>query len=544
MVKAELSYNPYLLETKIKFNGQEPRINSLVEKYQHETLQNWIKKIPSIFYDEMNGYDFELEFSGTKLEYEDLEIALADAGVTSNMVRPFHKNELDCRLAKTEKIDELLKWFEENPNRKFDFQIFKEQNEELFNSDYVCVVLNAPAGTHELGVKYAVSIENIESVSELNNTSLLHTPIIIWLDESTLINMKSNLKYFFNRKDVQHNQIYFWVSPEQNAASIERTIKDLGIEKPQLINKIDNANIKRYLETYPVTDYIFDVITLLREKELQIANVLEQENEESMISNREIHTQIDSLEDIIKRLKESLALFVNRDNIDVSTTMQIAKAKFLNSIQNWKNKKTKIAKEYEATNLAQDLDNQVQKLYQEFCRKIDSICTDMQTAIESEYKSWYESANYNLEFTPSISCVKNSIYKAIPNMSSKLLEMKEEKYVTQREDLFGMLFKSSSDKEVTQVLEITFDCQEWREYAISIAEPIALEIIQENEMILKTYVTELAEIYQVQLNELIKERTEVKEAVSAQLSDDEQKLQDDNDWFVSFQDQLRVIERG
>lgn len=544
MVKAELSYNPYLLETKIKFNGQEPRINSLVEKYQHETLQNWIKKIPSIFYDEMNGYDFELEFSGTKLEYEDLEIALADAGVTSNMVRLFHKNELDCRLAKTEKIDELLKWFEENPNRKFDFQIFKEQNEELFNSDYVCVALNAPAGTHELGVKYAVSIENIESVSELNNTSLLHTPIIIWLDENTLTNMKSNLKYFFNRKDVQHNQIYFWISLEQNAASIERTIKDLGIEKPQLINKIDNANIKRYLETYPVTDYIFEVITLLREQELQIENVLEQENEESMISNREIHTQIDSLEDIIKRLKESLALFVNRDNIDVSTTMQIAKANFLNSIQNWKNKKTKITKEYEATNLAQDLDNQVQKLYQEFCRKIDSICTDMQIAIESEYKSWYESANYSLGFTPSISCVKNCIYKAIPNMSSKLLEMKEEKYVTQKEDLFGMLFKSSSDKEVTQVIEITFDCQEWREYAISKAEPLALEIIQENEMILKTFVTELAEMYQEQLNELIKERTEVKEAVSAQLSDDEQKLQDDNDWFVSFQDQLRVIERG
>lgn len=524
MVKAELSYNPYLLETKIKFNGQEPRINSLVEKYQQETLQNWIKKIPSIFYDEMNGYDFELEFSGTKLEYEDLEIALADAGVTSNMVRLFHKNELDCRLSKTEKIDELLKWFEENPNRKFDFQVFREQNKELFNSDYICVVLNAPSGSQELSVRYEVSIESIESVNELNNTSLLHTPIIIWLDESTLISMKSNLKYFFNRNDVQHNQIYFWVSPVLNAASIERTIKDLGIEKPQLISSIDNANIKRYLETYPVTDYIFETITLLREQEIQIASVLKEENEASMISNREIHTQIDSLEDIIKRLKESLALFINRDNIDVSTSMQIAKANFLNSIQNWKNKKTKITKEYEATNLAQDLDNQVQKFYQEFCQKIDSICTDMQIAIESEYKSWYEGANYSLEFTPSISCVKNNAYKTIPHMSNKLLEMKEERYVTAKEDLFGMLFKSSSDKEVTQVLEITFDCQDWREYAISKAEPIALEIIQENE--------------------LIKERTEVKENVSAQLSDDEQKLQDDNDWFVSFQDQLRVIERG
>ena len=110
--------------------------------------------------------------------------------------------------------------------------------------------------------------------------------------------------------------------------------------------------------------------------------------------------------------------------------------------------------------------------------------------------------------------------------------------------MFGLFLKSSSDKEVEQVLEITFDCQEWRDYAISIAEPIALEIIQENDMILKTYIIELADQYKLQLEELIKERTSVKETVSAQLSDDEQKLQEDNDWLVGFQDQLRVIERG
>lgn len=544
MVKAELSYNPYLLETKIKFNGQEPRINSLVEKYQQETLQNWVRRIPSIFYDEMNGYDFELEFSGTKLEYEDLEVALADAGVTSNMVRLFHKNELDCRLSKTEKIDELLKWFEENPNRKFDFTAFKEQNEGLFNSEYVCLLLNGPSGTHELTIKYDVSIENIDDACELEKTSLFHTPIIFWIDENTLPKLKSNLKYFFNRKDVQHNQMFFLILSSLNVASIERTIKDLGIEKPQLITEVDSAGVKRYLETYPVTDYIYDALKLLQEQEKQISNVLEKENEESMISNREIHTQIDLLEDIIKRLKEALELFVNRDNIDVSTEMHVAKATFLNAIQSWKNKKTKISKEYEAKNLAQDLDNQLQKLYQEFCRRTDAIFNDMQVAVESEYKSWYEGARYGAGFTPSISGVKNNSYKYLPMISSKLLEMKEEKYVTPKEDLFGLFFKSSSDKEVEQVLEITFDCQEWRDYAISIAEPIALEIIQENDMILKTYIIELAEQYKLQLEELIKERTAVKETVSAQLSDDEQKLQEDNDWLVGFQDQLRVIERG
>ena len=34
MVKAELSYNPYLRETIVNFNGQAPRINSQIEKYQ------------------------------------------------------------------------------------------------------------------------------------------------------------------------------------------------------------------------------------------------------------------------------------------------------------------------------------------------------------------------------------------------------------------------------------------------------------------------------------------------------------------------------
>ena len=122
--------------------------------------------------------------------------------------------------------------------------------------------------------------------------------------------------------------------------------------------------------------------------------------------------------------------------------------------------------------------------------------------------------------------------------------MKEERYVMPKEDLFGILFKSSNDKELEPVLEITFDCQEWRNQAVAVVEPILYAGIQEHEMILNAYVAELAELYKSKLDELIKERVAVKETVSTQLSDDEQKLQEDNDWLVGFQDQLRVIERG
>lgn len=39
MVKVELSYNPYLLETDIKFNGSSPMVNSVVEKYKEKDFR-------------------------------------------------------------------------------------------------------------------------------------------------------------------------------------------------------------------------------------------------------------------------------------------------------------------------------------------------------------------------------------------------------------------------------------------------------------------------------------------------------------------------
>ena len=544
MVKAELSYNPYLLESKIRFNGQEPRINSLVEKYQNETLQNWVKRIPFIFYDEMNGYDFELEFSGTKLEYQALSKAFVSAGVTEDMVRLFHKNELDCRKSKTDIIDKLLKWLEENPNRKFDFNRFMDRHTELFNSDYVCVMLNGNSVTQELFDEYKVSLEIIEEVKELDKTSLFHTPIIMWIDENTLNNMNGNLRYFLNRRDVVENQLFFLIHPTLNEVSIERIIHDLGIEKPQLIRSVEDEAVRCYVETYPVTDYIFEAIKTFRADEAEIAHLIAKENEKSMISNRAIHQQLDELEDVIKRLKQSLEAFVNRDNLDVLPDMQVIKEDFEYYLQNWKNKKTKITKEYEAQQLAQDLQSHTQKCYETFFGKIEKMFIDTQTAIECDYKNCYENAEYNQNYVPGLTSIKCIEQKAIPWMVNDLLEKKEEKYVIPKEDLFGKFFKQSSDKEAEPVLETTYYCQEWRDFVIKTVVPYAEELIQSNEIILKAYATELAETYKLHLEELIEERTSVKDKVSSQLSDEEQKLQIDNDWLVAFQDQLRVIERG
>ena len=120
MVKAELQYNPYKLSTSIRFNGQTPRVNSLVEKYQTGSLRDWVGMIPKVFYDEMNGYDFDLEFSGTVLDYEELKSAFLRAGVSEDNVRIFLKNEIDSRKDTADKILKTIEWLDANRDSYFD----------------------------------------------------------------------------------------------------------------------------------------------------------------------------------------------------------------------------------------------------------------------------------------------------------------------------------------------------------------------------------------------------------------------------------------
>ena len=136
MVQADLEYNPYLLETTVRFNGNLPRINSLIEKYQGDKLQTWIQRVPAFFYDEMNGYYFELDFSGTSLDYEELQKSFAQAGVGKDQVLLFHKGELESRHEKVLEISQLLKWMNNTPNRKFDLTSFLDKNKDTFDTSY------------------------------------------------------------------------------------------------------------------------------------------------------------------------------------------------------------------------------------------------------------------------------------------------------------------------------------------------------------------------------------------------------------------------
>ena len=187
MITAELSHNPYLLETTVKFNGHAPRINSQIEKYEEITLKDWVEKVPKLFYDEMNGYDFDLAYSGTHADFVEVKKAFDKEGVSCEAVRLFLKNEIEDVDTKSAEIDELFGWLQSHPNRKFSKEKFFEESSDLLDRFYPYIILH---GRHQGTDIPKVSIEEVDSTEELENTILVNTPVLLCIDEAYAVTFR------------------------------------------------------------------------------------------------------------------------------------------------------------------------------------------------------------------------------------------------------------------------------------------------------------------------------------------------------------------
>ena len=348
MINAELSYNPYLMETKIKFNGQPPRINSLVEKYQEMNLQSWINKIPRIFYDEMNGYYFELDFTGTQLDYEMLCKTFRRAGISDKIVPIVHKGCLEDRITKHKRMDDLLTWLQEKPNHRFDYDAFRAENSEFFDSGYSYIYLHG-RGLEEAKLEdIDLSVEYVDTVEELNNTDLSNIPILIYITENTLPMLPSELDYFKNRDSVSENQLFFMIGEMLDQKTTERIIRDLGVVNPKIVDSPADEVIRKYIEIYPVTDYVRSALIKLREEAVSISVDLDIDNKQNAITNREVQEKIDSINAMLERLKTAFHYLQEYPDSLSTKYIDELRTELLNKVSGWRKNRTKINKADEA----------------------------------------------------------------------------------------------------------------------------------------------------------------------------------------------------
>ncbi|NMD72627.1 hypothetical protein HHO41_20525 [Bacillus sp. DNRA2] len=557
MVKAELSYNPYLLETKVKFNGQEPKINSLVEKFQEGKLQAWITVIPSVFNNEMNGYDFDLDFSGTKADFEELEQAFLDSGVSTKSetkasgetvpadVRIFFKNELEDSRTKSKEIDDLLTWLDATPNRKFDNARFRLENTELFDEPFSYLLIQASNIDTSVFDGLDLTLENANTANELPK-DLTNTPILFNIDENTRAEFLNFLEIVQSRNDVNEKQIFFFIHPDLNKTQIERIIQDKGIARPQIVSAVNDKMVSDFLGIYPISDYVVKSIKVFRKEFDSLSSILEVENEESRIQNADVHKQIDSLEESIQKLKDVNERFIQRDNLEIPSSLTAAKITLYDKIQNWRKKKNKYNNDVDATNAAREYSADLTNYFETLITEVNAIFKSEKDEISRSFSTLYYFADTYDGFKSSVKNVFDFSRYYINDLTKEFLSFREERMVEQEVALFGIPIKWFDKQEEPRPLvpEITYSISKWREKACEITIPIAEEMIDAVSDVLKIFYDDVAREYQEHLEKLITKKTSQKEEISDRLSDEERKLQKDNDWLAKFDDQLKIIERG
>lgn len=539
VVIAEMTHNPYLLITKVRFNGQEPRINSQIEKYEKQPFKDWVHKVPDIFYNEMNGYDFDFYFIGTKADFEEVKTAFVNAGVTENQVRMFHKNEIEDVDTKCKEIEKLIQWIRQNPNRQFDFDIFWENNSELFESSYPYIILN---GEMDVNLKEPVSPERIAGAQELSSTNLKSTPILFVIEKDTTKQFRSDLITLSGRNDVRREQLFFMIDSDLNRNQVIRVISDLGVNNPQVIDRYDDEEVFKYIKNYPVTENIREVINILSLESNKIRNILAEENRKSEITNAEIRAKIDLLDETLEKLNDADEFFVQRDNYAMPQ-MFVESYKILeDKLGKWKNRKTKVMNDKDAENLVKDYTVYMNKAVNVFNESIKELYREAGRTISSDFSAIYLNTGIDTAYCLDDILLKECGSVDVPDLTSMILSLKKITYEEVKADIFGLFKKSEENKE--QVCVVTYYLEEWRSKVIEVIRPIAENMINECFEYLLGYYNALADKYHEHLVKLISMKNNEKEEISLGLSDEERKLQEDNDWLLAFDNQLQNIERG
>ena len=539
MVKAELSYNPYIQNTIIRFNGQEPKINSLVERYQDGFLEDWVKDLPEIFYGEMNGYNFELDFSGTDLDFEEIRQSFIQAGVSEDQVKVFHKGQLKDRLIKNQNLQELLNWLDNNPNHVFDKDTFFNDNEKILENALIIKVINAKQNTISDIDLDGISVESFNSIDELTGTDLRFVPVVFVVDKDNVRTLFDFITAMNNKKDVSNQQLFFIISPTINKNETERMIQDLGLTHPRIVESIDDSEIKKYFEVYPISDYIHETIKKLESEKQSIESFIREETTTSVATNSTINQEIEKYDGVLSNLKQSYDLFSNRDNLDLSKEFMDSKEKMIFRIRNWKSRKSKTANDDEAERLADDLNVVMFRAIGQFTSEIDNIIETKRKYYNCELQRWYYRAMCDDENPIIFPVMKQHQMVFLPTIAKDLLDIhSEEDSISDKKAVYSFNGKKTEESE------ITWSLQKWRKYVESIVSSKADELIKECTNIIKQYYDETAELYMDYLNYQINSIIEKRESAAALLSDDAKRLQEDKEWYEEYNDKLTSIERG
>lgn len=153
MKKIFIKYNPYKIETEITVDGKRLAQNSKIgEKTgKEQRLQEYVEELPQLFIDEYNDTDFEVQFHGTLLDYEDLADAFTEAYKQKKLTAKLERIPAKETTDKEVLIDKVFKEIQKGPFDELRDADIKSAFKNAQNSEFeVCTVATMSAGKSTL----------------------------------------------------------------------------------------------------------------------------------------------------------------------------------------------------------------------------------------------------------------------------------------------------------------------------------------------------------------------------------------------------------
>lgn len=153
MKKVFIEYNPYTLETKIIVDGKEITQNGAIGEriISGSRLQEWVEDLPEMLCREYKDTDFDIEFHGTMLDYEDLIEIFTQAFERGDLTAKINRIPVKETSDKEVLIDEVFKEIQEGPFSELrDEEIISAFKHAKSSEFEVCVVAIMSAGKSTL----------------------------------------------------------------------------------------------------------------------------------------------------------------------------------------------------------------------------------------------------------------------------------------------------------------------------------------------------------------------------------------------------------
>lgn len=544
MVKVELKYNPYVLETKVYFNGQLPKINSQIEKFENKRLFVWSDKLLDILYSEMNGYDFDLDFSGTKADYEKIKYLIEKNHLNSE-IRLNFVNRLQEAAKKCRRFKEMITWLKRSSIEEFHFLEFWEINQEyMIENNLLYVLVNKKVADFSIE-DLDVNVESIDSISQLPENIGFY-PVLLVLDADKEAEFRQNLLALLQRKDLIADQIFILISENVNLAYYIRLINDLGLKQPQFIHSIDSPLIYDYFENYVRIDFLFKALKILETQKDMTSSKLDQKFETMKQNNREIFEKISKLDKEIADIQSAIEQFENWHLVMYKNEFEKLYVQLNETITHWKSRTKQIRNDSEAEKMMKELQGLTEKSLFEFKNAANRLFDDKLSELMNIFSRLYKDSNIQDSFyVHSRNELIISKYE-VKNFSEKLRVLRQERLVP-KEDIFGIInriVKNEQNNIQELVSDISYDLDKFREIACNETLPIAQNLLIDIENRLQSLQLYIVDEYKTHLSTILNEKLLEKANEANQLSAAEKHLQDKKDWLIEFSGQLSEIERG